>query len=194
MAVVQGSRPALTKYRLLERFRAHTHVRVQLQTGRTHQIRAHTKFLKSSLAGDERYGKQPDLINKSTSLNRLFLHAESISFPSLSENDEIFKIKCDLPKSLKKVLDEIYKNKDIDPFAKKTFNRLIKYFGKGLSNVVNIIDPDIIVIGGGLSNINELYTLGYYELKNHVFNPTFKTPILRPKLGDSAGVYGAALL
>ena len=67
-------------------------------------------------------------------------------------------------------------------------------FGKGLSNVVNIIDPDIIVIGGGLSNINELYTLGYYELKNHVFNPTFKTPILRPKLGDSAGVYGAALL
>jgi fructokinase len=90
--------------------------------------------------------------------------------------------------------EEIYRNKDIDPYAKKTFDRLIKYFGKGLSNVVNIIDPDIIVIGGGLSNINELYTLGYYELKNHVFNPTFKTPILRPKLGDSAGVYGAALL
>lgn len=81
-------------------------------TGRTHQIRAHTKFLKSSLAGDERYGKQPDLINKSTSLNRLFLHAESISFPSLSENDEIFKIKCDLPKSLKKVLDEIIQKED----------------------------------------------------------------------------------
>ena len=40
----------------------------------------------------------------------------------------------------------------------------------------------------------ELYTEGYDELKKYVFNPTFSTPILRPKLGDSAGVYGAALL
>ena len=78
--------------------------------------------------------------------------------------------------------------------AKKTFKRLITYFGKGLSNVVNIIDPEVIVLGGGLSNIDELYSEGYDELKKYVFNPTFNTPILRPKLGDSAGVYGAALL
>ncbi len=91
-------------------------------------------------------------------------------------------------------LEEIYAKKDIDNHAKKTFKRLITYFGKGLSNVVNIIDPEVIVLGGGLSNIDELYSEGYDELKKYVFNPTFNTPILRPKLGDSAGVYGAALL
>ena len=90
--------------------------------------------------------------------------------------------------------EEIYATKDNDKYAKETFERLITYFGKGLSNVVNIIDPEVIVLGGGLSNINELYTEGYNELKKYVFNPTFSTPILKPKLGDSAGVYGAALL
>ncbi|MAR16227.1 MAG: sugar kinase [Flammeovirgaceae bacterium] len=90
--------------------------------------------------------------------------------------------------------EEIYAIKNSDSDAKKTLERLIKYFGKGLSNVVNIIDPEVIVLGGGLSNIDELYTEGYKELKKYVFNPTFKTPLLKPKLGDSAGVYGAALL
>ena len=89
---------------------------------------------------------------------------------------------------------EIYKNIETDLNAKKTLKRMITYFGKGLSNVVNIIDPDIIVLGGGLSNTNELYDQGYQELKKYVFNPTFKTKIIKPKLGDSAGVYGAALL
>ena len=88
----------------------------------------------------------------------------------------------------------IYKNIETDLNAKKTLKRMITYFGKGLSNVVNIIDPDIIVLGGGLSNTNELYDQGYQELKKYVFNPTFKTKIIKPKLGDSAGVYGAALL
>ena len=89
---------------------------------------------------------------------------------------------------------DIYKNIETDLNAKKTLKRMIAYFGKGLSNVVNIIDPDIIVLGGGLSNTNELYDQGYQELKKYVFNPTFKTKIIKPKLGDSAGVYGAALL
>ena len=90
--------------------------------------------------------------------------------------------------------EEIYAIKNSDSDAKKTLERVIKYFGKGLSNVGNIIDPEVIVLGGGLSNIDELYTEGYNELKKYVFNPTFKTPLLKPKLGDSAGVYGAALL
>ena len=90
--------------------------------------------------------------------------------------------------------EEIYALKDSDKYAKETFDRLIIHFGKGLSNVVNILDPEVIVLGGGLSNIKELYSEGYKELKKYVFNPTFKTPIIRPKLGDSAGVYGAALL
>ena len=91
-------------------------------------------------------------------------------------------------------LEQIFAKKDSDNHAKETFERLITHFGKGLSNVVNIIDPEVIVLGGGLSNIDELYSEGYDELKKYVFNPTFKTPLLKPKLGDSAGVYGAALL
>ena len=90
--------------------------------------------------------------------------------------------------------EEIYALKDSDKYAKETFDRLIIHFGKGLSNVVNILDPEVIVLGGGLSNIKELYSEGYKELKKYIFNPTFNTPIIRPKLGDSAGVYGAALL
>ncbi len=95
-------------------------------------------------------------------------------------------------KSLK--FEDIYSLRESDEHAKETFKRLITHFGKGLSNVVNIIDPEVIVLGGGLSNIDELYSEGYNELKKYVFNPTFSTPILRPKLGDSAGVFGAALL
>ena len=53
--------------------------------------------------------------------------------------------------------EEIYSKKDSDRYAKETLQRLITYFGKGLSNVVNIIDPEVIVLGGGLSNIDELY-------------------------------------
>ena len=107
---------------------------------------------------------------------------------------ELLQIYYDKISGKKLKFEEIYALKDTDKHANQTFKRLITHFGKGLSNVVNIIDPEVIVLGGGLSNIDELYTEGYNELKKYVFNPTFRTPILRPKLGDSAGVYGAALL
>ena len=58
--------------------------------------------------------------------------------------------------------EEIYSKKDSDRYAKETLQRLITYFGKGLSNVVNIIDPEVIVLGGGLSNIDELYSCLLY--------------------------------
>ena len=75
-------------------------------------------------------------------------------------------------------------------------DRLIHYFGLGLSNVVNILDPDIIVIGGGVGNIDLLYKDGPKAIKKHVFdtNEGFHTVIAKPKLGDSAGVFGAAFL
>jgi len=49
-------------------------------------------------------------------------------------------------------------------------------------------------LGGGLANIDLLYDEGVWEIGKHVFNHQLETPILRPKLGDSAGVFGAALL
>lgn len=72
--------------------------------------------------------------------------------------------------------------------------RLIQYFGKGIANVINIVDPDVIVIGGGLGQIDELYTDGVAEASKLVFNPRVETIFVKPKLGDSAGVFGAVLL
>lgn len=82
----------------------------------------------------------------------------------------------------------------IDPASKETVKRLIKFFGKGISNLINILDPDVIVIGGGVGNIDLLYTEGIESVKQHIFNPRLDTLILPPKLGDSAGVFGAAFL
>lgn len=81
-----------------------------------------------------------------------------------------------------------------DDFAVKTMQRLTFFFGLGIANLVNIVDPDVIVIGGGVGNIDLLYSDGIPEVRKHVFNPTFDTPIVKPKLGDSAGVFGAAFL
>jgi 23S rRNA pseudouridine1911/1915/1917 synthase len=61
MAVVDGGRPARTHYRVLERFRAHTYVEVELETGRTHQIRVHMAHIRAPLLGDPTYGGRPRL-------------------------------------------------------------------------------------------------------------------------------------
>lgn len=56
MAVMEGGKPAVSHYRVLERFRSHTHVRVKLETGRTHQIRVHMSHINFPLVGDQAYG------------------------------------------------------------------------------------------------------------------------------------------
>jgi 23S rRNA pseudouridine1911/1915/1917 synthase len=61
MAVVTGAREAVTHYRVVERFRAHTLVRVRLETGRTHQIRVHMAYLRCPVTGDPVYGGRPRL-------------------------------------------------------------------------------------------------------------------------------------
>lgn len=67
-------------------------------------------------------------------------------------------------------------------------------FGRALSVLVNILDPDAIVLGGGVSNVERLYSDGASALKAHVFHDDYRPTILKPKLGDSAGVFGAAML
>lgn len=78
--------------------------------------------------------------------------------------------------------------------AAETIQRLIHYFGKAIAVVINILDPDAIVLGGGVGNIERLYSDGVAEAGKHLFNPRIDTVFLKPKLGDSAGVFGAALL
>jgi predicted NBD/HSP70 family sugar kinase len=81
-----------------------------------------------------------------------------------------------------------------DPAAAATMQRLFHFFAKGIANLINVIDPDVIVLGGGLGQIEELYTEGIPLVADHVFNPRMDTVFLRPSLGDSAGVFGAAML
>jgi 23S rRNA pseudouridine1911/1915/1917 synthase len=61
MAVVEGGREARTHYRVLQRFRAHTHCEIELDTGRTHQIRVHMAHIRAPLVGDPVYGGRPRL-------------------------------------------------------------------------------------------------------------------------------------
>lgn len=81
-----------------------------------------------------------------------------------------------------------------DSLATETITRLATLFGRAITTVINILDPEIVVLGGGLSNIEEIYSLGIEEAKRTVFNNRLETPIVKNKLGDSAGVFGAALL
>jgi predicted NBD/HSP70 family sugar kinase len=82
-----------------------------------------------------------------------------------------------------------------DAAAVTTLERLRSKFGEAIAAVINIIDPDAIVIGGGVGNIDALYDATTYSaVERHLFNPMLRTEFLKPLLGDSAGVFGAALL
>jgi len=78
--------------------------------------------------------------------------------------------------------------------AKQWKNEFLENFGRSLSNVIDILDPDVIVLGGGISNVSFLYTEGKKSVYDMVFSDLVDTPILQNKLGDSAGVFGACLL
>jgi predicted NBD/HSP70 family sugar kinase len=93
-------------------------------------------------------------------------------------------------------LDEIYQNHltENDTTASATIIHLLHNFGKALAQLINILDPDLIVLGGGVSNLDVLYEDIEQYILPHLFNQTLNTPILKNKLGDSAGVIGAALL
>jgi fructokinase len=82
-----------------------------------------------------------------------------------------------------------------DEEAKEALDRLIDRMARGLSTVVNVLDPDAIVVGGGLSNLQRLYDGELAtRLSDYGFGGGAQTPILRNVHGDSSGVRGAAWL
>lgn len=76
----------------------------------------------------------------------------------------------------------------------ETIEQMCDDFGRALSGVVNVLDPHVIVLGGGAGQVSQLRTLGRERLAANVFGLDFSTPVVPPLLGDSAGVFGAALL
>jgi len=81
-----------------------------------------------------------------------------------------------------------------DDRYRKWKTEFLDNFGRALATVINIVDPDAIVLGGGVSNIPFLYNEGSKIVQNNIFSDFSDTPILPNQLGDSAGVFGAALL
>lgn len=87
MAVREFGKPAVTHYRVIEKFRAHTHVRLKLETGRTHQIRVHMSYIKHPLVGDQNYGGRaklhkgasPECVDALRGFKRQALHAAQLS-------------------------------------------------------------------------------------------------------------------
>ena len=78
--------------------------------------------------------------------------------------------------------------------AEQWKKEFLENFGIGVANVIDILDPDVIVLGGGVSNIEFLYDEGKNFVYEKVFSDTIDTPIVKNNLGDSAGVFGACLL
>jgi 23S rRNA pseudouridine1911/1915/1917 synthase len=97
MAVRENGREAITHYRLLQRFREHSHIKVQLETGRTHQIRVHMSHLHHSIVGDPIYagrhrvpaGAQAELIDYLQSFKRQALHAWRLSFVHPQSGEDV---------------------------------------------------------------------------------------------------------
>ncbi len=81
-----------------------------------------------------------------------------------------------------------------DSSAIAVVERFEDRLARGLAQVINILDPDVVVIGGGLSKVEHLYTSIPKKLAAYVFGGEAETPIVQAMYGDSSGVRGAAWL
>jgi fructokinase len=81
-----------------------------------------------------------------------------------------------------------------DAEASASFDRYISRLGRGLAVTCNLLDPDVIVLGGGMSNVDEIYDRLPAVIARYVFSDVFETPVRKAVHGDSSGVRGAAWL
>ena len=81
-----------------------------------------------------------------------------------------------------------------EPKALQFMQLFFDRFGRALANVIDVLDPDVVVLGGGVSKFDALYTEGVAQVAKYIFSDSLETPIVKHQLGDSAGVIGAALI
>jgi len=81
-----------------------------------------------------------------------------------------------------------------EPQALEFMQEFFEHFGRAVANLIDILDPDIVVIGGGVSKFPAVYTEGVKAVRKYVFTDELETPIVKNQCGDSAGVFGAALV
>jgi fructokinase len=94
-------------------------------------------------------------------------------------------------KPLKQIEREYFEHQ---PRAVEFMNVFFQHYGRAVANLIGILDPDIIVLGGGVSNFSAVYTEGLAQVRHFAFTDGLETPIVKNQLGDSAGVIGAALV
>jgi 23S rRNA pseudouridine955/2504/2580 synthase len=99
-------KPASTLFIPEEQFASAQLTKVQLGTGRTHQIRVHAAHIGHPVAGDSRYGPEQDPVSREFNLRRLFLHADSLVFES-PKGDRVIRVECPLDDALTVVLDKL---------------------------------------------------------------------------------------
>ncbi|MEP1213611.1 MAG: 23S rRNA pseudouridine(1911/1915/1917) synthase RluD [Marinobacter sp.] len=117
MAVVPTGKPAVTHYRLIERFAAHTHVRCKLESGRTHQIRVHMAHVKHPLVGDPQYGGRLRLPKGTTDelrdvlagFQRQALHARQLTLEH-PRTGELMSWEVPLPEDMEALLAALRKH------------------------------------------------------------------------------------
>ena len=99
--------------------------------------------------------------------------------------------KFGVKKSFKEIEQEYHAgNRDAVAFMREFF----RHFGRAIANLIDVLDPDIVVLGGGVSKFDAIYTEGIAEVAKFVFSDSLETPIVKHQIGDSAGVIGAALI
>ena len=81
-----------------------------------------------------------------------------------------------------------------DLAAQESFGRYVNRLARALASVMNVLDPDAIVLGGGMSNVDEIYQALPNEIIRYTFTKPITTPVLKAMHGDSSGVRGAAWL
>ncbi len=119
MAVTDSGKPAVTHYRVLNRFRGHTHIRCKLETGRTHQIRVHMSHISYPLVGDPVYsgrmklpaGCSPELKEALRGFGRQALHAKRLELWHPATGD-MMEWEVDLPEDMQQLLEELAQDRD----------------------------------------------------------------------------------
>jgi 23S rRNA pseudouridine1911/1915/1917 synthase len=111
MAIVASGRPSITHYRIMEKFRCHTRLKVQLETGRTHQIRVHMASIRHAIIGDQTYGGRmqlpkgasPLLIDTLRNFKRQALHAYELSLTH-PVTQEVMTWQAPLPEDMQNLI------------------------------------------------------------------------------------------
>lgn len=105
--------------------------------------------------------------------------------------EEGYLEKAGVKKRLQDIVADYRKGEEV---ATEILEQFFDDFGLAMSTLINILDPDVIILGGGVSNIDEIYSTGIEKVRKNVFKEDPEVRIAKNMHGDSAGVIGAALL